>query len=308
VNRRNRLTPALLSPPAADFSGIAQVANAIGTLLAQLSEKFIPDLIVQISDLSSPGGMVVGSELQRSFDIPPALVTARVRSDRGDDRFFVDVVGVPALVNAKILVVDDVVFSGTTMLAVVEKIASMFSGSKLAVACLVVHEASRAKEALAERSVSFFFAATTWNREIRFPWGSAEWYGDVSLKFGDTTVSIETSKRPWGHYEDFAQNKKCTVRLHTVRPNQRMSLQRHLKRDEFFVPLDIGVSYILGETEVSTNPGDYVLVPRGQWHRIINKTARPVRILEVAFGTYDQVNDIQRKSDDYGRVAADGSV
>ena len=297
-----------LSRSAGEFSSLSEVSRAIEALATKLRNAFVPDLIVQISDLSSPGGMVVGSELQRSFEVPPNLVTARVQTSTGDARSIVDVVGVPGYQNANILVVDDVIFSGTTMLAVINAIGDMFPGSKVGVACIALHVASRAAELLKTRAEGLFFAVSIKNREIKFPWGTAEWYGDIPLQFGPTSMEIEIARRPWGHYEDYAQNKACTVRLHTLYANQRMSLQRHFRRDEFFVPLDTGISYILGEEEIATVPGDYVFVPRGEWHRIINKTSSRRRVIEVAFGDYDQVNDIERKEDDYGRVNKNGGV
>lgn len=299
---------AVLNPSTGDFSDIQRVGDAISSLAARISKEFAPDLIVQISDLSSPGGLVVGSELQAVFDVPPPLVAARVQSAHGDDRIVVEIVGVPGLINRKILIVDDVVFSGTTISRVLERISVMFRGSEIAVACLVLHAASPAKRLLQGRIAGFFFADTTLNREIRFPWGIAEWYGELSIQFGATHFCTGASKRPWGYYEEFALNKKCPIRIHTIGPNQRMSLQRHFERDEFFVPLDVGVSYVLADKEISSIPGDYVFVPRGEWHRIANRTGRPVRVLEVAFGTYDQVNDIERYEDDYGRVNAKGDV
>jgi mannose-6-phosphate isomerase-like protein (cupin superfamily) len=48
-------------------------------------------------------------------------------------------------------------------------------------------------------------------------------------------------------------------------------------------------------------PGDFVLIPRGIWHRLLSDCESAVRVLEVAYGAYDQENDIERKQDDYGR-------
>lgn len=299
---------AILSPSAGDFSSIAQVANALEALAEQLRKDFIPDLIVQISDLSAPGGVVVGSELQCSFDVPPSLVTARVQNRRGDVRSVVDIGGVPGYENKTILIVDDVIFSGNTMLAVVTKIAEMFPASKIGVGCIALHVASKAGELLKERIEGLFFAVKTRNREMRFPWGVAEWYGDLPLTLGESNLEINVSRRPWGYYEEYALKKECTVRIHTLYANQRMSLQRHLRRDEFFVPLDVGITYTLGGEDLATVPGDYIFVPRGEWHRIMNRTSTKRRVLEVSFGEYDQVRDIERMDDDYGRVKLDGSV
>jgi dTDP-4-dehydrorhamnose 3,5-epimerase-like enzyme len=53
--------------------------------------------------------------------------------------------------------------------------------------------------------------------------------------------------------------------------------------------------------------GDYVLIPRGVWHRTKASMDR-VRLLEIGFGLYDQDHDIERRWDDYERARLDGSV
>jgi quercetin dioxygenase-like cupin family protein len=47
--------------------------------------------------------------------------------------------------------------------------------------------------------------------------------------------------------------------------------------------------------------GDYLLIPRGIWHRFSAPKAR-IRVLEVAFGVYDEEFDIERLLDLYGRA------
>jgi len=51
--------------------------------------------------------------------------------------------------------------------------------------------------------------------------------------------------------------------------------------------------------------GDYLLVPYGVWHCIRASRSR-VRLLEIAFGIYDEEFDIDRLIDQYGREDARG--
>ena len=46
--------------------------------------------------------------------------------------------------------------------------------------------------------------------------------------------------------------------------------------------------------------GGRVWVPRGTTHRIGNPAAAPARVLEIAFGVFDEA-DIERLDDDYRR-------
>jgi len=86
-----------------------------------------------------------------------------------------------------------------------------------------------------------------------------------------------------------------------------LSLHRHLYRDEFFIPLDENIGVQIGDKTIVVEKGDYILIPRGVWHRFYAYKERG-RVLEVALGWYDQVRDIERLEDKYGREEKDGSV
>ena len=42
-------------------------------------------------------------------------------------------------------------------------------------------------------------------------------------------------KRPWGGFEQFTINEKSTVKILTLLPRQKFSLQYHKKRKEFWL-------------------------------------------------------------------------
>jgi hypothetical protein len=65
-----------------------------------------------------------------------------------------------------------------------------------------------------------------------------------------------------------------------------------------------------GDPEVNSltlEKGSCLLIPKGMWHRF-RASIEPVTLLEIGFGLYDQVYDIERREDDYDRVGMDGSV
>lgn len=51
--------------------------------------------------------------------------------------------------------------------------------------------------------------------------------------------------------------------------------------------------------------GDYILIPRGLWHRFKASKER-VRLLEIGYGVYDEDADIERRLDPYGRENKSG--
>lgn len=115
------------------------------------------------------------------------------------------------------------------------------------------------------------------------------------------TAIVSVVSRPWGMWEELVQDGNCTVRILTCNRGQRLSDQRHRERDEFFYILDPETLIELDGEMISATPRDCVFIPRMVWHRLACGKADAVRVLEIAFGRYDQANDIERRSDDYGR-------
>ena len=108
--------------------------------------------------------------------------------------------------------------------------------------------------------------------------------------------------RPWGAFEQYAFNQDCTVSLMTVQPGQRLSLQSHTGRAELWIALDDGAEVVIGEETLHPKAGDELWIPANTRHRLAAAGERPVRVLEVAFGNWQQA-DITRYADDYVRPA-----
>jgi mannose-6-phosphate isomerase-like protein (cupin superfamily) len=146
--------------------------------------------------------------------------------------------------------------------------------------------------------------------EMFFPWGWIQATGNWERLFESIEgkeYAVRWIKKPWGNQEVFAENGRCSVKMHTVEAGESLSLHRHLYRDEFFVPLDENIGIQIGNKKIVVERGDYILIPRGTWHRFYAYKERG-RVLEVAFGWYDQARDIERREDEYGRKDKDGSV
>ena len=109
-----------------------------------------------------------------------------------------------------------------------------------------------------------------------------------------------TSHRPWGAFEQFSLNQTSTVKIITVEPSSRLSLQRHEHRSEFWQVLDGPMEIEVDGRAWTAQHGEDVWVPAGSTHRMGNTGAEPARILEVAFGHFDE-DDIERLQDDYLR-------
>lgn len=113
------------------------------------------------------------------------------------------------------------------------------------------------------------------------------------------------NERPWGRFDTYMENgNSITVKVITVEPGQRLSLQFHLHREETWVCLQ-GPAYteIDGRTRV-LQEGDMIDIPLRAKHRLGAGQGRRVQVLEIAQGPFNE-NDVVRLDDDYGRAVSD---
>lgn len=122
--------------------------------------------------------------------------------------------------------------------------------------------------------------------------------GEMKASALDAVFTVE---RPWGNFEQFLSNAVGTVKVITVAPKQRLSLQRHQLRDELWCILDGPIDITLNDRSWQAQADELVWVPRTTVHRMGNSGQVRARVLEVAFGTFDE-DDIERLDDDYQRV------
>lgn len=122
----------------------------------------------------------------------------------------------------------------------------------------------------------------------------------VTKPIPESKPEVSTVTRPWGSFNQYAHNKECTVSLMTVLPEQRLSLQAHTGRAELWIIIDDGAIVQVGEDIKEYKAGDEVWIMPNQKHRLSAAGNIPVRVLEVAFGNWQQ-DDIARFGDDYQR-------
>ena len=111
-------------------------------------------------------------------------------------------------------------------------------------------------------------------------------------------------ERPWGSFKQYANNRDCTVSLMTALPGQRLSLQSHTGRAELWIVIDDGAVVQVGEQSREYKAGAEIWIPANEKHRLSCGGNQPVRVLEVAFGNWQQ-DDITRYADDYQRNATE---
>ena len=115
------------------------------------------------------------------------------------------------------------------------------------------------------------------------------------------SFSTTRVEKPWGNFEQYTHNHPSTVKIITVEPGGTLSYQYHNYRDELWVILDDGALVEIGYETTYPEPSDELFIPRRMAHRLSCVGERPVRVLEVSFGVFNE-DDIVRIEDTYGRT------
>lgn len=115
-----------------------------------------------------------------------------------------------------------------------------------------------------------------------------------------TKPDFSRVERPWGRFDQYAFNEDCTVSLMEVKPGMRLSLQSHTGRAELWIVLDEGARVQVGDTIRDCARGEEIWIPANARHRLSCVGEKPCRVLEVAFGNWQQA-DITRYKDDFKR-------
>ena len=118
-------------------------------------------------------------------------------------------------------------------------------------------------------------------------------------KFIDLRASVQ---RPWGTYATLKQEEGYQVKCITVAPGQKLSLQYHLKRAEYWVVTQGKAIVQIGDEEFETGPGECRYIPLGEKHRLTNIGDSELELIEVQVGEYLGEDDIVRLDDVYGRA------
>jgi mannose-6-phosphate isomerase len=118
--------------------------------------------------------------------------------------------------------------------------------------------------------------------------------------------TVETSprydRRPWGSFTVLDEGAGYKVKRIEVLPGKRLSYQRHAQRVEHWTVVRGRALFTLDGAERTVSLGESVDIPLGAAHRVENPGDEPLVFIEVQRGAYLGEDDIERLSDDYGRM------
>ncbi len=124
------------------------------------------------------------------------------------------------------------------------------------------------------------------------------------LKKNNMPEGITHSKvyRPWGHYLSVVEANRWQLKLITVKPEAKLSLQMHHHRSEHWVVVSGTAKVEVDSTLKILSENQSIYIPLGSKHRLSNPGKIPLTLIEVQSGSYVGEDDIVRFEDFYGRT------
>jgi mannose-1-phosphate guanylyltransferase/mannose-6-phosphate isomerase len=107
--------------------------------------------------------------------------------------------------------------------------------------------------------------------------------------------------RPWGSYQLLESGDRYQVKRIVVKPQGRLSLQKHLHRAEHWVVVRGTAQVTVGDSVKTLHENESTYIPIGSAHRLENPGKIDLELIEVQSGSYLGEDDIVRFDDDYHR-------
>ncbi len=110
-----------------------------------------------------------------------------------------------------------------------------------------------------------------------------------------------TGHRPWGTYTILEGSNGYKIKKIVVKPNSRLSLQKHFHRNEHWIVVSGCATVTIEDKTFILNPNESTYIKAGQLHRLENQGKLPLVIIEAQVGEYTGEDDIVRIDDDFKR-------
>jgi len=117
-------------------------------------------------------------------------------------------------------------------------------------------------------------------------------------KLHDTHLKVF---KPWGNYTILEESIGYKIKKIEVSPNKRLSLQKHMHRNEHWIVLSGTATVQVGNEIKIIRPNESTYIKMGEIHRLSNEGKIPVIIIETQVGEYTEEDDIIRIEDDFKR-------
>ena len=132
----------------------------------------------------------------------------------------------------------------------------------------------------------------------------------IEMKFNIGGGKIQSSSslvskiinKPWGSYKTFEKDKDYLVKIITVNPGEKLSLQSHKHRSEYWLIIS-GIATVECDGKISyLNRNESIFIPQCSKHRLSNENKEILKVFEAQYGDRLSESDIIRYQDEYDRV------
>jgi len=108
--------------------------------------------------------------------------------------------------------------------------------------------------------------------------------------------------RPWGTYEVLYTHDNYKIKRIVVNPGKRLSLQKHLHRNEHWIVVKGEATVQVGNNIKIIGENESTYIKQEELHRLSNESDEPIVLIEAQVGSYTGEDDIIRIEDDFRRV------
>ncbi len=125
--------------------------------------------------------------------------------------------------------------------------------------------------------------------------------GGGKIQSSSSLVSTTVDK-PWGSYKTFEKDKDYLLKIITVNPGEKLSLQSHQHRSEQWLIIS-GIATVECDGKISyLNRNESIYIPQCSKHRLSNENKEVLKVFEAQYGDKLSESDIIRYQDEYDRV------
>lgn len=107
--------------------------------------------------------------------------------------------------------------------------------------------------------------------------------------------------RPWGKYDSVDYGDSFQVKRITVKPGEKLSVQKHHHRSEHWVIVSGSAIVTRDKETFSMSKNESIYIPLGSIHSLENPGTENLELIEVQTGDYLGEDDIIRYEDRYNR-------
>ena len=113
----------------------------------------------------------------------------------------------------------------------------------------------------------------------------------------------KTYNKPWGNYKTLLMEGNYQIKIITIEPGGKLSLQKHHHRCEHWIIVKGHLKVTKGKNETQKKVNDYIFIEKEEIHRLENEGDTIAQLVEIQYGEYLGEDDIVRLDDKYGRTS-----